>query len=157
MILPFHLTWNLQMPRGQKIGILILFGSGFICILFATLRVVKLGVDGTGKTTMPEPKWMLLWTVLETSMAVIIGCSPIFAVVIGKHLQTHSARRIYNTQPSTPEDVKMKEMGSSAGRPRRVSDSWEEGHSSQEALAKDSGGILVTTTVHQEGHRHGTS
>ncbi|KAF3043676.1 hypothetical protein E8E12_006132 [Didymella heteroderae] len=68
MILPFHLTWNLQMPRGQKTGIFVLFGSGFVCITFATLRVIKLGVDGTGKATMPEPKWMLLWTVLETSM-----------------------------------------------------------------------------------------
>jgi hypothetical protein len=68
MILPFHLTWNLQMPRGQKTGIFVLFGSGFVCITFATLRVIKLGVDGTGKTKMPEPKWMLLWTVLETSM-----------------------------------------------------------------------------------------
>jgi hypothetical protein len=68
MILPFHLTWSLQMPRGQKTGIFVLFGSGFVCIIFATLRVIKLGVDGTGKATMPEPKWMLLWTVLETSM-----------------------------------------------------------------------------------------
>src|SRR5690242_6995852 len=111
MFLPFHLTWNLQMPRGQKIGIFILFGSGFICILFATLRVVKLGVDGSGKVTMPEPKWMLMWTVLETSMAVIIGCSPAFAAVVNKHWQTRNAShsgRIYNTRPSTSGDVKMK-------------------------------------------------
>jgi hypothetical protein len=71
MVLPFYLTWNLQVPQGQKIGVFILFGSGFVCILFATLRVVKLGVDSTGKTKMPEPKWMLLWTVLETSMGII--------------------------------------------------------------------------------------
>lgn len=145
------------MPRGQKTGIFILFGSGFICILFATLRVVKLGVDATGKATMPEPKWMLLWTVLETSMAVIIGCSPAFAVIIRKHLQTRNASngRGYNTQPSASGDVKMKGMDGSASRQRRVSDIafWEDGHSSQEALAKDGGGILVTTTVHQEGER----
>lgn len=60
MILPFRLTWNLQMPKGQKIGVFILFGSGFIVILFATLRVVQLGVEN-GKTRMPEPKWMLMW------------------------------------------------------------------------------------------------
>lgn len=44
------------MPLGQKTGIFILCGSDFICILFATLRIVKLGVDATGKATMPEPK-----------------------------------------------------------------------------------------------------
>ena len=78
------------MPKGQKTGILILFGSGFICILFATLRVVKLGVDATGKATMPELKRMLLWTVLETSMAVVIGCSLAFAVIARKHFETRN-------------------------------------------------------------------
>jgi hypothetical protein len=68
MFLPIRLTWNLQMSRAHKIGIFILFGSGFVCIAFATLRVIQLGIDGRGKTTTPEPKWMLLWTVLECSM-----------------------------------------------------------------------------------------
>jgi hypothetical protein len=151
MILPFHLTWNLQMGRGQKTGIFILFGSGFICILFATLRVIKLGVDGTGKTQMPEPKWMLLWTVLETSMAVIIGCSPAFAVIIRKHFQTHNASSRDREHHTASEDVNMQSMGS-ARRPRRVSNTsmWEDGNSSQEALAKDGGKISVTTTIHQD-------
>jgi hypothetical protein len=56
------------MQKTQKIGVFVLFGSGFVCIAFATLRVVRLGIDGRGKTTTPEPKWMLLWTVLECSM-----------------------------------------------------------------------------------------
>jgi hypothetical protein len=68
MFLPIRLTWNLQMPKSQKVGIFILFGSGFLCIAFATLRVVQLGVDGRGRTTAPEPKWLLLWTVLECSV-----------------------------------------------------------------------------------------
>lgn len=155
MILPFHLTWNLQMGRGQKTGIFILFGSGFICILFATLRVIKLGVDATGKATMPEPKWMLLWTVLETSMAVIIGCSPAFAVIIRKHFQTRNASsngREYHTQHSASGNVKLKSMGTSSGRPKHTS-IWDDGHSSQEALAKDGGRVSVTTSSHQGGER----
>lgn len=56
------------MPKAQKVGVFVLFGSGFICIAFATLRVVQLGTDGRGKTATPEPKWMLLWTVLECSI-----------------------------------------------------------------------------------------
>lgn len=67
MFLPIRLTWNLQMPRGQKIGVFILFGTGFICIAFATLRVVQIGVEG-GKVVSPDPRWMSLWTVVETSM-----------------------------------------------------------------------------------------
>lgn len=60
------------MAKFQKAGIFILFGSGFICIAFATLRVVQLGVDGRGKTTTPEPKWMLLWTILECSVGTLM-------------------------------------------------------------------------------------
>ena len=63
------------MAKFQKLGIFVLFGSGFICIAFATLRVVHLGVDGRGKTTTPEPKWMLLWTVLECSVGTFTSAA----------------------------------------------------------------------------------
>jgi hypothetical protein len=71
MFLPIRLTWNLQLPRKQKIGVFVLFGSGFVCIAFATLRVVQLGVDGRGRATTPEPKWLLLWTVIECAMGML--------------------------------------------------------------------------------------
>ncbi|KAI4925521.1 hypothetical protein J4E85_007400 [Alternaria conjuncta] len=77
MFLPFRMTWNLRLPRAQKLGIFVLFGSGWICIVFATLRVVQVSVkDGLPK--IPDPKWLQMWTVIETSMAVIIGCAPAF-------------------------------------------------------------------------------
>lgn len=60
------------MPRKRKFGIFILFGSGFVCIAFATLRVIQLGVDRRGKTTIPEPDWLLLWTVVECAMGTSI-------------------------------------------------------------------------------------
>lgn len=71
MFLPIRLTWNLQLPRKQKIGVFVLFGSGFVCVAFATLRVVQLGVDGRGRATTPEPKWLLLWTVVECAMGML--------------------------------------------------------------------------------------
>ncbi|KAH6865672.1 hypothetical protein BKA58DRAFT_461582 [Alternaria rosae] len=77
MFLPFRMTWNLRLPRAQKLGIFVLFGSGWICIVFATLRVVQVSVkDGLPK--IPDPKWLQMWTIIETSMAVIIGCAPAF-------------------------------------------------------------------------------
>lgn len=33
MFLPFRMTWSLQMPRSEKLGIFTLFGSGWICIV----------------------------------------------------------------------------------------------------------------------------
>ena len=43
LFMPMKLTWNLNMPQTQKIGVRILFGTGLICILFATIRVVQIG------------------------------------------------------------------------------------------------------------------
>jgi len=36
MFLPFRMTWNLRLPRAQKLGIFVLFGSGWICIVCIT-------------------------------------------------------------------------------------------------------------------------
>ncbi|OAL45166.1 hypothetical protein IQ07DRAFT_661946 [Pyrenochaeta sp. DS3sAY3a] len=157
MFLPIRLTWNLQMPKAQKMGVFVLFGSGFVCIAFATLRVIQLGVDGRGRTTTPEPKWMLLWTVLECSMAVIIGCSPAFAILIRNKINS-TKKSSYNAQGYIKQgtgDIKMKPIGSSSGRGKRdeIDTYWEDMHSSQEELAKNAGRIMVKTTLQQENER----
>ena len=68
MIFPLHLTWNLQMSRSNRTGIFILYGSGLTCMVIATLRVIQLGVDEHRNPKIPEPKWTLLWTILEGSV-----------------------------------------------------------------------------------------
>ncbi|EMD92281.1 hypothetical protein COCC4DRAFT_37747 [Bipolaris maydis ATCC 48331] len=88
MFLPLFLTWNLQMSMKRKIGISILFGSGFVCIAFATLRVIQLGIDRRGKTRIPELDWSFLWNVVECAISVIIGCSPAFTGMIRKRIVT---------------------------------------------------------------------
>jgi hypothetical protein len=171
MFLPIRLTWNLQMPKVQKMCVFVLFGSGFICIAFATLRIIQLGIDGRGETTTPEPKWMLLWTVLECSIgkciffysrtiygrvlltnlppAIVIGCSPAFAVFIRKRINS-SKTRSYNAegylkQPIN-EDVMLKSIVISRSRHKRNDTDvslvyWNDAHSSQEVLAKSVGRI----------------
>jgi hypothetical protein len=162
------------MPRSHKIGIFVLFGSGFICIAFATLRVIQLGIDGRGKTTTPEPKWMLLWTVLECSMgkqslheslsdlsliqlpAIIIGCSPAFAVLIRKRLNDSKKRSYgangYPKKHLTNEDVKLKAIVSPKARPKRdnMDAYWDDNNSSQEELAKNAGQSATRATMHQD-------
>ncbi|KAL6711709.1 hypothetical protein ACN47E_004643 [Coniothyrium glycines] len=82
MFLPLRLIWGLQMERNKKIGCGLLFASGFVCILFSTLRIVQVG--GDGKPRSPDPKWLTMWTIIECSTAVIIGCCPVFASLIPK-------------------------------------------------------------------------
>jgi len=36
MFLPFRMTWSLQMARTKKLGVFVLFGSGWVCIVSST-------------------------------------------------------------------------------------------------------------------------
>jgi hypothetical protein len=39
MFLPFRMTWSLQMAKSKKLGVFVLFGSGWVCIV--RIRVCK--------------------------------------------------------------------------------------------------------------------
>ncbi|KAF2201916.1 hypothetical protein GQ43DRAFT_337939, partial [Delitschia confertaspora ATCC 74209] len=80
MAFPIRLIWNLQMARVQKFSIIALFCTGFICILFAIIRVVQIGTKA-GNSSTPSSSWLALWAVIECSIAVIIGCCPGFATL----------------------------------------------------------------------------
>ncbi|PSN61723.1 hypothetical protein BS50DRAFT_504047 [Corynespora cassiicola Philippines] len=155
MFLPLRLTYNLRLPRLQKAGIFVLFGSGMICILFATLRVVQLGVDAGGKAVVPEPKWMTLWTVVETSMAIIIGCSPTFVVLIRTRIGTRRSAG-YVKQPGNLKNINLATILSKPLHSRHRSDTdadilWRD-EGSEEALARGNNEweINIPTAVQQE-------
>ncbi|OAL38691.1 hypothetical protein AYO20_01897 [Fonsecaea nubica] len=74
MLLPLDLIWNLKMPRTQKASIGALFCLGFVCIVVATIRVKELG--STVNNTQPSTTWLALWGIVESSIAVLIGCGP---------------------------------------------------------------------------------
>ncbi|KAJ4985185.1 hypothetical protein SVAN01_09321 [Stagonosporopsis vannaccii] len=162
MFLPFRLTWSLQLSKTQRLGIFVLFGSGWICILFATLRVVQVGVKN-GVPSTPDPKWLQMWTVIETSMAVIIGCAPAFAGIIRRRFGTADVSydsRGYVKRPS--DNVKMKDLASdkASRSKRRATRLWKDKNGSQEALASPEGVVTVTPikSVDEERHtRHSTA
>lgn len=167
MFLPIKLVWNLQVPRGQRVAIIALFASGFVCIAFATLRVVQIGRQ-TGETNTPNPTWLALWTIIETSIAICIGCCPAFAVLYRAtrtpHISydTHGYYRYDQSQSGgsqlRPDVIKMNTVSVGAGRLRtsRKDPYWDDTRSSQEALAANNKGIMVTTTLHQDHQQDDT-
>ncbi|KAG9193538.1 hypothetical protein G6011_03573 [Alternaria panax] len=96
MFLPIRLIWNLQMDKHKKIGCGLLFASGLVCILFSTIRIVQVGQDGRPQS--PDPKWLTMWTIIESSTAVIIGCCPVLASVVPKRRTRLSDTASYDTQ-----------------------------------------------------------
>ncbi|KAF2001648.1 hypothetical protein P154DRAFT_533828 [Amniculicola lignicola CBS 123094] len=95
MCLPIKLMWNLQMRRAQKLSIIALFCIGFVCVIFATIRVVRIsvGVDGNHS---PKTTWIILWAIIEAAVAVIIGCCPAFYVLISA--RRNASKPSYNSQ-----------------------------------------------------------
>jgi hypothetical protein len=75
MFLPIGLIWNLQRPMIQKVGMGILFGIGWVCIAMAIVRVVQIGSKANSSST-PSSTWLAFWAVIESAVAVIVGCGP---------------------------------------------------------------------------------
>lgn len=79
MALPINFVWNLQLALGQKIAVVARFASGFVCIIFTTLRVTQIAIKA-GNEASPSPTWLAVWTIIEGSAVVCIGCGPAFAM-----------------------------------------------------------------------------
>ncbi|KAF2473677.1 uncharacterized protein BDR25DRAFT_386509 [Lindgomyces ingoldianus] len=108
MFLPIRLIWNLQMPRAQKLSVVALFCTGFVCIFFAIIRIVQIGVKADNSTT-PSTSWLAFWAIIECSIAVIIGCCPAFAALYRTTRNTQRAAysvQGYAKQPSGRSDTR---------------------------------------------------
>lgn len=157
------LTWNLKMPRVQKLGVRVLFGTGFVCILFATIRVVQIGSKTNGGSTQPDPAWLMLWTMLESSVAVIIACCPAFAALYRTARDTQPRRsydaRGYLKQESNGldelrSDVKLQSLVT-AGRASKRNADWSDEEGEQGEFTRGRKDIRVTTTFQRDDSRVG--
>ncbi|KAL8930127.1 MAG: hypothetical protein Q9208_000744 [Pyrenodesmia sp. 3 TL-2023] len=84
MALGLRLLSKLQMRRNEKLALGAIFSVGFIKIVFAVVRVVKIGVSATHV----NPIWLALWTMIEASVAIVVACLPSFRVLFA-----HGRRR----------------------------------------------------------------
>jgi hypothetical protein len=149
------------MARGQKIAVIALFASGFVCMAFATLRVAQIGVKSENSTA-PSPTWLALWTIVENSIAICIGCCPAFAILYRKSLAPHVSYDTNgyvrhnvsrsDTNGNRCETIKMSSANIGAGRKKvlRHDTYWDDTRSSQEELAVGNKTIVVMTTLQQD-------
>ncbi|KAH6865546.1 hypothetical protein BKA58DRAFT_223429 [Alternaria rosae] len=144
IVFPLHLTWNLQMPRRQKIAIMVLFASGVFCILIATLRAANVTARTirTGKTM--DGTWLAVWSMAETAVAILIGLCPSFAILINANRRT--------THNANGWGFNLRTIGSASTRPKPKATNaldtfWTNIHGSQEELAGKQDSASVTTTA----------
>ncbi|KAF2850315.1 hypothetical protein T440DRAFT_532115 [Plenodomus tracheiphilus IPT5] len=168
MFLPIKLIWSIAIKTPKKIGCFLLFASGFVCILFSTLRIVQVG--GDGKPRSPDPKWLTMWTMIECSTAIIIGCCPVLAVLIPKsktpgNRVSYDASGYVRQTPSRPNGsasnshrlrAMMGPKNRTVGISTNRSAGAEDPNASQEKLPErrnDGKGILITRELREEHER----
>ena len=155
MALPIRLVWNLQMPRRKKAAICLLFGLALVCIAFATIRVMQIGINDRGQASSPEAKWLAFWSVLELSVGVIVGCCPAFASLIrARRNSKRKSSRGYLKQSGESSGagsagLRLKTIVSSKPKSTEGNTVYGRSHSSQEQLATSPLSITITTALHQ--------
>jgi hypothetical protein len=78
MLLPIGLIRNLQLPTIRKWSVGALFGLGGLCMLASILRVIQVGKTTGASSSQPSLTWLALWSIIESSIAIIVGCGPGF-------------------------------------------------------------------------------
>ena len=76
MLLPIGLIRNLQIPLARKIQIGGLFALGILVIIASIIRVIQVGATTSAGNTTPSLTWLALWSIIESSVAIIVGCGP---------------------------------------------------------------------------------
>ncbi|KAB8232066.1 putative integral membrane protein (Pth11) [Aspergillus alliaceus] len=72
--LPLPVLWNLQLGRRQKIALCCVFAIGFFITIIQILRIFSI----YRLKTYTDSKPVILWSIVEVSLAVIISCVPTY-------------------------------------------------------------------------------
>lgn len=90
MSLPIGLIRHLRIPLVRKIQAVGLFGLGILVIIASIIHVIQVGATTSAGNTTPSLTWLALWSIIESSVAIIVGC--------GSGLY-RKAKAVYSTTP----------------------------------------------------------
>ncbi|KAJ5153320.1 uncharacterized protein N7482_009798 [Penicillium canariense] len=76
LILPMPLLSKLQLPRRQKVGVMLVFGLGIIVIATSSARLYELSVMVKGHDFTRTNAEAAIWSSLEADVSIICACLP---------------------------------------------------------------------------------
>ncbi|KAF3483510.1 uncharacterized protein GIQ15_02834 [Arthroderma uncinatum] len=108
MCLPTILIMRSNLPGPQKIGLVVLFLLGFSIIAISIVRIIK----SNAFEKQPPVSWLLFWSTMETSVAVITCCLATFKSLFNlKQRPTHYS---YYTATRSSRRRRTKHTGQAA-------------------------------------------
>lgn len=139
MVLPLNIIRKLQRSRREKAGVAALFCIGIICIVTATIRVIKLG-EGDGQFI---PAWLAMWGSIEAAIVILVGCAPALYITL-KEVQKSRTQRMTSSKTKSPSGTQgygnMRSWRNSANDPNS-------------RLKFDKGGSYIEMTAISEDRR----
>ncbi|KAJ5124976.1 uncharacterized protein N7515_008801 [Penicillium bovifimosum] len=96
MSLPLRIIWQAKINMQQKIGLAILFCLGFVVVAAAIVRAIEI----TGKAYSDQAA-LAVWSVVESSISIIVGCLPPFRAIISKSNAIQSPYGSSGAKPSS--------------------------------------------------------
>ncbi|KAI9756985.1 MAG: hypothetical protein M4579_003643 [Chaenotheca gracillima] len=107
MALPLRILWDLRVTTRQKIGLAGLFSLAIIIMTFSIVRAIKsAGTLGGATITslyQADPTTLTLYTILESTIAVIVSCLPTFRVLFVKSRESSEGNSVPLPTPTTSQ------------------------------------------------------
>ncbi|PBP21487.1 hypothetical protein BUE80_DR007679 [Diplocarpon rosae] len=160
-LLPIRLLIGLRIPTRQKVGIGAVFSLGAVVICCAIIRLVEL-VESIGPGNSTRYVSLLLWTILETTVAVVVGSLPTLRTLISSGSRNYSSGSVVDN--SRKMHVNSTSISHNGGRHIRLYDVKTDGvcnevrggYESDEALRNvtncTNGGITKTQEISVSSH-----
>ncbi|KAJ5161131.1 hypothetical protein N7492_006523 [Penicillium capsulatum] len=76
LLFPIPLFAKLQLPRRQKVGIMLVFGLGIVVIGTSSARLYELEVMVNGHDITRTNSYTAIWSSLEANVSIICACLP---------------------------------------------------------------------------------
>ncbi|KAJ5027912.1 hypothetical protein PSV08DRAFT_374185 [Bipolaris maydis] len=76
MILSIGVIRNLRIPLMRKLQICTLLGLGLLVVIASIVRMIQVGTTISPKRMTSVGTWLALWSIVESSVVVIVGCGP---------------------------------------------------------------------------------
>ncbi|GAM89587.1 hypothetical protein ANO11243_076260 [Dothideomycetidae sp. 11243] len=99
IFLPLGIIRQARMPLKQKISIGSIFCLAFICVASSIIRVHEVGENMRGTKT-PSITWLALWSLVEASIAIIIGSGPSLYEAARRRAAQYKSKSKSSTQAS---------------------------------------------------------
>ncbi|KAI1486441.1 hypothetical protein F5X96DRAFT_682013 [Biscogniauxia mediterranea] len=130
LTLPMPLVYSLQIPRIQKIALIVVFTLGVFVVITSCLRVTTIDLQAKS----PDPLYDVastMWTIIEMNVAVICACLPQIRPLIVKLFPklmpaSYGSRDKPSNQPGPGSSASKKSYLDSQQKPEQ--DRWTPAH-----------------------------